>query len=124
MGLLKFILPTVFLSIVFSAQAFAGAVISIPVHIKQPYFFEGSIGDARSNSDPRMGIGCLDYGDSATCGATTTPDGSLNCVTSDPSHLAVIRSMDDSSYLRVQVADGICINITVQTSSALSPKGQ
>jgi hypothetical protein len=107
-----------------STTAFAGFKIKYPVVITSSYFL-GSFGSARnSTNDVVHYLYCRDRGAVAYCGARDSNHKNVQCATTDPTHLNVIRGMDDSSRILVWYNSGRCTLIDSLNTSAAEPKVQ
>jgi len=85
--------------------------------------FYGGYGGARNSANSVEAIECVDTGGMGLCVATLPNFVSKSCITTNPTHLEVIRSMSDTSWIRVGYnPDGSCSNIVRVISSRYEPK--
>lgn len=113
--------------ILFAGSAFSGVKESRPivggVYPSGVIWFAGAIGSVRNSADDFQNIGCRDNGTFAQCWASDSEGKSVSCVTTDATHLSVVRGMDDSSYIRVSIdRAGNCSTISSNTESRWEPK--
>jgi hypothetical protein len=107
-----------------SQSALAGLKSGTDVYIGNDVAF-GSLGKVRNSADSTQHIGCTDYGDTAMCYATDAQGVDVSCTTTDATHLSVIRSISDSSYLHFTFdTNGYCTSIMVGNRSIEEPKQQ
>ncbi len=88
----------------------------------------GSLGHVRHTPTTRDRIGCTlySYGSGTVAHCFAVDDGGFwkTCTTSNPDHVAVARSLTDSSYMTFRVAPstGQCDYIMIVNDSAYAPK--
>lgn len=116
-----YLLAITFMSTSMVTTAVAGAKFNLPVFIGSS-FFQGSIGSTRNSPDTLQTIGCSDFGTFAFCSATNASGTFRSCSTSSAAHLATIRGIGDSSFIRVDQSGGSCTGIRVEHNSTYAPK--
>ena len=119
---ISLMLGVILLVMLFSGSAFAGLKQTLPVIVTNSVFM-GSIGTARNSADNTQFIACRDHGSFATCSARNSTGTTKSCTTTNATYLAVIRGMDDSSYLSTKFdSRGTCIGMNYAINSVLEPK--
>jgi len=84
--------------------------------------FWGSFAGARNSANGIEFISCIDIRSVGQCTARDANYVSKSCITRDPVHLALIRSLSDASWLRVGYGtNGTCTSITRSMSSIYGP---
>jgi hypothetical protein len=105
-----------------STGALAGAKSFSPVKLGDGFIY-GCLGSVRNSSDNMQFIFCEDSGNSALVYARNSVGIARGCHTTNPTHLAVIRGMDDSSCIYARYnRGGQCTYIRVTNSSVAEPK--
>lgn len=113
----------------------AGLRNSVPVNVYADAYVAnatGSLGTASNSADKNQYIGCTivavpGTAMSAICDATDAQGQYVRCKTTDPTHIAMIKSLHTDSFLffeRSQESTETCTGIQVQNRSWLEPKGQ
>jgi hypothetical protein len=109
-------------ALLLTTSAFGGAKSSCPVRLGAD-FFTGCFGSVRNSADNIQFLYCADFGNHALCYARDD-DGAVGaCTTNNPTHLNVIRGMDDSSYIHLTFnAAGQCTSVRSYNYSVAEPK--
>ncbi|MFY0527049.1 hypothetical protein ACN28I_29215 [Archangium gephyra] len=89
---------------------------------------EGSLGSARNSPDSQQMLGCRivvnSYGaPTGYCAARNASGVSGNCTTTDPEHIAQIRSISDDSFIAFSWnTSGTCTSFHISNFSTFAPK--
>ncbi len=115
---------TLVFTLVLAGTAFGGMRVNAPVVIDDvtTKSFWGSFAGARNSANGTEFISCIDVRTVGQCVARDASGLTKSCVTTDPVHLELIRSLSDASWVRVGYAvDGTCTSITRAISSLYGP---
>jgi hypothetical protein len=84
----------------------------------------GALGAARASADLNQEIGCFNYSTPAgRCNAWDATNRTVSCYTTDPSMIAVIRTVGSDSFVSFVVdKNGFCTTVTTFNDSAYQPK--
>ena len=111
---------------VFSSVALAGIKSTEQVIIQDTGpkpFAAGDLGYARNTADQVQYIGCTSSPTFGICYAVNAAGLSKSCSTTDPTLMALIRSLNGDSYLFFNWnTDGTCRLINVSNNSKFAPK--
>jgi hypothetical protein len=109
-------------ALLLTTSAFGGAKSSCPVRLGADNF-TGCFGSVRNSADNMQFMFCADHGSYALCYARDH-DGAVGaCNTNNPTHLKVIRGMDDSSYIHLTYNPaGQCTSVKSYNYSVAEPK--
>lgn len=100
----------------------AGLKLTLPVTITATSVY-GSFGTARNSTNAIEYLYYFDYGTSVRVFARDAVSASASCVTTNPTHLAIMRGAADSSYFYVIFDDtGQCTSISHGNGSVMEPK--
>lgn len=103
-----------------SVASFAGTTTSHPVNINlnvSPPVVTGSFLSAKNSADNRQLIRIVDRGSNIRLVAIDSDNNRLICVTDNEEDIAALRNLNDSSFIRYAVDDGVCKNAIVRNGS-------
>jgi hypothetical protein len=100
-------------------EASAGTVVGGQVYIDTAgQIFTGALGSALHSADATQFIGCFTTGSNVYCQARNAAGTLVNCSSSNPIHLEVVKAMGDDSRLYVRYdAAGACTQLYVYNYS-------
>lgn len=118
-SLLLFVAVMTYFGMVSVSQA--GAQYNLPVTVSTTNIY-GSFGSARNSANTVEYFYYFDYGTNVRVSARDAAGTAASCVTTDPTHLSIIRGAVDSSYLYIAISDGNCTSISHANGSVMEPK--
>lgn len=99
----------------------AGAKFSLPVVVTATTIY-GNFGSTRNSANAIEYFYYFDYGSSVRVYARNAAGTTASCVTTNPTHTAIIRRAVDSSYLYIALSAGTCTSVRHANGSVMEPK--